>query len=196
MRAHRTLNAFLRAFTVKNRDNWDDLLKYATFVYNNTVHSTTGYSPHELAHGFQIKLPNHLSKPKLTYNYDNLADFTRNNIAKALELAREHLYTRKLQNKKYYDSNASECNIKENDLVLLKSQTKKHKFQDIYEGPFRVINTSDSYVTIMKTGKRVKVHKNLIKKAQADYESESRPSTLSVTLDDLINDVENRSNYF
>lgn len=40
---------------------------------------------------FKIQIPNHLYKVKLTYNYDNFADMTRNNIAKALELAKEHL---------------------------------------------------------------------------------------------------------
>lgn len=47
-RAHRTLNAYLRAYTDKNKDTWDSLLKYATFAYNNAVHSTTGFTPHEL----------------------------------------------------------------------------------------------------------------------------------------------------
>lgn len=189
-RAHRTLNAYLRAFTTKNKDNWDELLKYATFVYNNTVHTTTGYTPHELAHGFQIKIPNHLTKQKLSYNYDNLADYTRNNIAKALELAREHLQNKKVHNKSYYDANARECNVGENDLVLLKSQIKKHKFQNVYEGPYRVIDTSDSYVTLMRGGKRTKVHKNLIKKAQADHEME--PPLMMPIIDDPQGDI----NYF
>lgn len=92
-RAHRTSNAYMRAFvTEKNRDHWHDHLKYVTFAYNNTIHSTTDYTPHELAHGFKIQIPNQLTKPKLSYNYDNFADITRNNIAKALELAKEHLY--------------------------------------------------------------------------------------------------------
>lgn len=169
------------------------MLKYATFVYNNTVHSTTGYSPHELAHGFQIKIPSHLSKPKLSYNYDSLADFTRNNIAKALELARQHLYTKIVQNKSYYDTNASECDIKENDLVLFKTQTKKHKFENLYKGPFRVVDASDSYVTILKAGKRVKVHKNLLKKTQAEYETEPPLMVPDVSLDELINYIDENS---
>lgn len=75
-RGHRTLNAYLRAF----RDNWTELLKYATFVYSNTEHSTTGHTPHSW---ISDKNSHHLTKEKLSYNYDNLADYTRNNIAKA-----------------------------------------------------------------------------------------------------------------
>jgi hypothetical protein len=74
------------------------LLKFATFVYNNTIHITTSYTPHELAHGFKIQIPNALTKEKLMYNYDNLADNTRNNIARTLELAKEHLISEKTRN--------------------------------------------------------------------------------------------------
>lgn len=80
-------------------DEWHELLKYATFAHNNAVHSPTGYTPHELAHGFKIQIPNHLTRQKIIYNCDNFADNTRNNIAQALEIAKEHLQNRKLQNK-------------------------------------------------------------------------------------------------
>lgn len=183
-RTHRVLNSYLRAFTTKNRDIWDQLLKYATFVYNNTIHSTTGYCPHELAHGFKIQIPNHLTKPKLTYNYDNFADMTRNNIAKAIEISREHLLNKKLQNKQYYDTNAKDLNIKIGDLVLVKSQIKKHKFSDVYDGPFKVIDSSDSYVEITRNGKRTKVHKNLIKRSNSQDTDETSSVTPVVSLDD------------
>lgn len=178
-RAHRTLNAYLRAFTSKNRDSWHELLRYATFAYNNSIHSTTGYTPHELAHGFKLQIPNHLLKKKLTYNYENFADMTRNNIAKALELAKEHLYTKKLQNKYYYDSKVNEVDLKVNDFVLVKNQTKKHKFDEVYEGPFQIIDVSDSYIEIKRKGKKVKIHKNLVKKAKADYDSALRDNPIS-----------------
>lgn len=168
-RMHRTLNAYLRAFTTKNKNNWDDLLKYATFAYNNTIHTTTGYTPHELAHGFRVQIPNHLTKHKLTYNYDNLANLTRNNIAGALELAKEHLYNKKIKNKLYYDSNVNEDDIQINDLVLIRDPIKKHKFQNIYDGPYQVVNVSDSYIEYKKQGKIHKIHKNLTKRATADY---------------------------
>lgn len=179
-RSHRTLNAYLRAFTAKNNDIWHELLKYATFAYNNSIHSTTGYTPHELAHGFRIQIPNNLLKPKLIYNYDCLADNIRNHIAKTLEIAKEHLTKKKNNNKHYYDNKTRELDININDLILLKNQTKINKFQDIYSGPYRVIDTSDSYIQIMKNGKPMKVHKNLIKKAQADYENDNIPSKIPI----------------
>lgn len=163
-RAHRTLNSFLRAFANKDHDNWHKLLKYATFAYNNTVHSTTGYTPHELAHGFKIKIPSHLTKPKIIYNYDNFADITRHNISNALELTKEHLYARKMDNKKYYDKKINDINIQIDDMILIKNFTKNHKFDRVYEGPFKVTNVDGSYVEYLKNNKKHKIHKNFIKK--------------------------------
>lgn len=185
-RAHRTLNAYLRAYTDKNKDTWDELLKFATFAYNNSIHSTTGYTPHELAHGFKIQIPNHLTRPKVIYNYDNLADLTRNNIAKALEIAKEHLYKKKQQNKLYYDSNAREYEIQIGDMVLYKNPVKKHKFQNVYDGPYRVTDTFDSYIEILRNNKKVKIHKNMIKKSNiqdTEIEILQSPPNLLQTLD-------------
>lgn len=169
-RSHRTLNAYLRAFSKENKEGWDQLLKFATFVYNNTIHTTTGYTPHELAHGFRIQIPNQLTKSKPTYNYDSLADLTRNTIAKSLELAKSHLYEKKLQNKKQYDVNTKCEDIAINDLILIRTPKRKHKFDPVYEGPYRVIETSESYITVMKNGKKIKYHKNFTKKAHANYD--------------------------
>lgn len=169
-RGHRTLNAYMRAFSSKNRDNWHILLRYAMFAYNNSIHSTTGYTPHELAHGFRIQIPNHLYKNKPIYNYDNLADLVRNNIANALELAKKHLYSQKLANKQAYDRNAKTLEIKVGDQVLLRSQARTDKFQPVYEGPFEVIEAYDEYVEIRKDNRKMKVHKNLIKKLRDNTE--------------------------
>lgn len=184
-RTHRTLNAYLRAFTIKDRDSWHELLKYATFAYNNSVHSVTGFTPHELAHGFKIQIPSILTKPKVTYNYDNYADMVRNNIARALELARDHLYNKKLQNKKYYDEKASDLDIRVENLILVKNQLKKHKFDDVYEGPFKVIDTFDKYVEIMRGNKQTKVHKNLIKRSLAGLGNKQPDDTEIISLNNF-----------
>lgn len=172
-RAHRTIGQFLKAFA-KDKDKWDELLKFATFAYNNTVHTTTNYCPHFLAHGFNIRIPNRLTQTKISYNYDNLAETTRNNIAEALKLAKENLHNRKLQNKLYYDRDKTECEIKENDMVLVKNMNKKHKFDEVYIGPFKVLKSNESYVEIMQGTKKAKYHKNMIKKAQAQHTIEQK----------------------
>lgn len=80
------------------------------------------------------------------------------------------MHTKKLRNKKYYDEKTDEWDIKIGDLVLFKKQTKDHKFDNVYEGPYKVLNASDSYVEVKKKGKLTKIHKNLLKKVQANHE--------------------------
>lgn len=181
-RFHRTLNTYLKAFSSKNRDNWHDLLKYATFAYNNSIHTTTGYTPHELAHGFRISIPNHLFKPKISYNYDNLADIVRNNIANALEIAKTHLYNQKGINKQAYDRNAKFLDIRSGDQILLKTQNRTDKFQPVYEGPFEVLEAYEEYVEIKKDGRKMKIHKNLIKR----YNNDTTFPTINLTESNLL----------
>lgn len=69
-------------------------------------------------------------------------------------------------------------------MVLIKSQAKKHKFQNTYEGPFRVVDVFDSYIEIMKNGKRTKIHKNLTKKSNAKHDREPPIQTQIINLDD------------
>lgn len=133
-------------------------------------------------------------RTKTTCNYDNYADNVRNNIAKALELAKERLLNKKTRNKQYYDANTAGLELQIDDLVLVKSQVKKHKFQDVYEGPYRVLDIFDSYIEIMKGGKRTKIHKNLVKKSHAEHDREPQISRRIVDLDDLDDESTNKIN--
>lgn len=168
-RQHRTINAYFRAYAEQNASNWNKLIKYATFVCNNTVQSTTGYSPHELCHGFKIIIPNSITKSQGPYNYDNLADEIRSKIKESLEIAKEKLMKQKLTNKRNYDRNVNEIDVAVGDLVLVKNFNKLHKFDNVYEGPFRVIDAQSHYVTIMKRGKPFKIHKDYLKPTTTDH---------------------------
>lgn len=163
-RQHRGLSSFLRQFTATSRDEWDEQVKYATFVYNNTVHTTTGYTPFELAHGFRLQIPSHLTKEKPSNDYDSLAGMIRNNIAKSLKLARENLMIKKHQNKIRYDKNAKDCEMKEGDMILIKNHVKNHKFDYVWNGPYKIIKAWDKYVEINRKGKHVKISKDHTKK--------------------------------
>lgn len=119
-----------------------------------------------------------------TYNYDNLAGEIKSNIQLALEEAKKHLMTRKLKNKINYDRNINNVEIKPDDLILIKSQVKSSKFDKAYHGPYRVINVTDPYLTIMRKGKASKIHKNLVKKAVAIYTNEPPHSFPIINLND------------
>lgn len=161
----------LRSFA-SNSTEWHKIIFFATFVYNNSIHASTGYTPHELAHGHKIQIPTNVLKRNTIYNYDNLANEIKTNIQYALEEAKKHLLTKKLKNKMIYDQNMNDKEITPNDLVLIKSQAKSSKFETAYHGPYRVISVTNPYLTIIKKGKTAKIHKNLVKKSVADHTTE------------------------
>lgn len=171
-RNHRTLNAYLRAFTSEKDAEWDDKLPYFTFAYNNAIHSTTGLTPHELAHGFKIKIPNSLLSDTTPYTYSEYAKDIKQNIKDAYKLATEYLMTTKHKNKILYDKKTSDDNLLPGDLVLMKKYVKNNKFDNIYDGPFRIHKVRDGTVTIIKGNKYIKVHKNFLKKSIAEHDKE------------------------
>lgn len=58
---------------------------------------------------------------------------------------------------------ASPLDIQVGDMILFKTQNKTDKFQEVYEGPFEVLEAYDEYLEIKKDRRRMKVHKNLVK---------------------------------
>ena len=42
---NRTLSTLLRTINQKNLKNWEDCLPFIEFAYNQSVHSTTNFSP-------------------------------------------------------------------------------------------------------------------------------------------------------
>jgi transposase InsO family protein len=48
---------YLRCFILEDQTNWDKWISYATFVFNTTHHTSTGYTPHELVFGRKPNIP-------------------------------------------------------------------------------------------------------------------------------------------
>jgi len=90
-RYHRTMNDYLKAFTQNEPQNWHNLLPFALFSYNNSVHSA-GFSPNELAFGFTIRIPTNILENKIPiYNYENYRNELRKQLYDSHQLAKEHI---------------------------------------------------------------------------------------------------------
>ena len=61
-RTHRVLVEYLRCFILENQTDWDWWIPCATFVFNTTPHSGTGFTPHELLFGRRANIPGILQK--------------------------------------------------------------------------------------------------------------------------------------
>ena len=63
-RTHRTIEQILRGFIHAQHHDWLHVLPLAEFFYNNSVHSSTKFSPFEALYGFNpISPPDLISSP-------------------------------------------------------------------------------------------------------------------------------------
>lgn len=155
-RANRTLEEQLRNYVNYQQDNWDVHLPLVEFAYNNTVHSSTGYSPFFLNYGRHpatpvaqqllvgkgpISSPNAAAGDRLEQMYDALMDAQRR-IKKSQE-----------QQKKQADKHRRDQSLKPfgvGDLVLLstvnlpKQGGRTQKFDPRRIGPFKITKVLSS----------------------------------------------------
>jgi len=74
------------------RPNWDSWALFATYVYNTTEHSVTGFTPFELLFGRPSTLPSALKKPtELQYNYDDYASELKGRLQTVHQHAHKNL---------------------------------------------------------------------------------------------------------
>lgn len=164
-RSHRTLGEYLRHYVDVNQQNWDSYVPYAMFVYNSSVHSSTGKQPYELLYGKTLLVPNSLTKaPEARYNYDDYQTELKQKLRESHQIARERLIQKKQKTKLDYDQTARSVDIHVGDRVLLQDKARKGKLSAKWLGPYQVLelNCNDN-VTILRGKKKTKVHKNLVK---------------------------------
>lgn len=165
-RAHRPLAEYLRNFVEDNPQSWDEWLREAVHVHNNTKHASTRLTPMDCLFGFTAELPSNLKqKPMPIYNHENYFYILRHKIQQAHEFARKNLIASKERSKKYYDRNTKEETFKVGDLVLLKNENKKGKLSPLWVGPYEVKQITSPVNLKIQIGKKVKtIHANRIKK--------------------------------
>lgn len=161
--SHKTMGAYLRINTENQMNSWSNWLPYWCFSYNNTVHSETKYTPHELVFGKICNMPSNLrSVVEPLYNYESYPCELKYRLQVSNKDARENLYKSKLLRKNKYDQYINPVTYKQGDRLLIRNPIND-KAQPIYLGPYIV--TEDLGVNVkIKIGNKVEmVHKNRTK---------------------------------
>lgn len=160
---HKTLGAYLRIYCENRPNSWSSWLPYWCFAHNNTVHTETKYTPHELVFGKTCKLPNNYdSGIDPLYNFDSYPQEFRYRLQVAQEDARKNLLESKVKRKASYDKSLNPKIYKVGNYLLVKNE-KGNKIDKVYLGPFLIIKDLGCNVQILKNGKEVIVHKNRTK---------------------------------
>lgn len=167
-RTHRVFNEYMRGYLEKECD-WETNMKYFTFCYNTTPHTSFNYqyTPFELTFGKRSREIMFLGQEKIDplYNVDSLAKEIKFRLQNAHKRAAELIKKSKEIVKINYDTKCRPIDLKLNDKVVLVNESRQ-KFDPVYSGTYIVIKIIDHNVEIedVNTKKRKLVHKDNVRK--------------------------------
>jgi len=140
-RTHRVLVEYLRCYILGDQTDWDKWIAYATFVFNTTPHSSTGFTPHELLFGRKPYIPGILQRDprEVSYNYNSYFQELQFRLQSCYEVARSKLKTKKEKGKEYYEKNTNVLLFAIGEKVLLHDEKlrrdRSSKLRTPYIGP-------------------------------------------------------------
>src|SRR4051794_26286404 len=139
--ANQVLEQVLRNYTTYKQDNWDELLPFTEFAYNNSVNSTTGFSLFHILFGQEVNtwstIVHTANNPEAMIKTENITDII-NTVKKNLAAAQETQATN-------YNKRHREVQFDNGDKVLLSTKNLKlaalalsplRKFLPCFIGPF------------------------------------------------------------
>ena len=180
-RFNQTLKSMLKKTTVEEGKDWDRLIPYLLFAYQEVPQSSTGFSPFELVFGRPVRGP--MDVLKETWEVDKKSSESivsyvlsvREKFDKMAELVEENLKEAQQTQKRWYDQNACQRKFQAGDqvLVLLPSSTSKLLAQ--WQGPYEVVrqvNKVNYRIRMYDKRKKLKTfHINLLKEWNAPVQS-------------------------
>lgn len=154
-RFNRTMHDRLRTLPLEKKKKWPEYLPYLVYIYNATVHSSTGYSPHFLFFGREPILPIDLMLGLYKSSDDDsenlpMDDWIQDHKKKMLEASKLALSnTEKSAEQRNHQKNkkASVSFIPVGTRVLTRNRTLgRNKLQDTWcSTPYKVVK----YLVIM-----------------------------------------------
>lgn len=169
-RAHGRLAEFIRATDteIEQSVSWEQKLKLASFCYNTTVHSTTGYTPYFLMFGRQARPITGVAR-----QIDLLPDTYLDNFNKNLKTVWEKAKQNIEHNKKSYIEKANAKIVKfkteeykKGDKVMVEYEVFKGKCNrtvDPWDGPYVVAEVTDTNLLIKKRNRTTLVNRGRCK---------------------------------
>lgn len=139
-RVNQELEGYLRIFINHRQSDWSEWLPLAAFAHRNREHSSTGFSPFYMTHGYHAKTGSNTveTKSQTAEEFVSHMDEIQRQASEAIGLAQQAA-------KRKYDSHRTEPRqYKPGDQVWLSSvhissDRPTKKLDDKYYGPFEII---------------------------------------------------------
>lgn len=163
-RANRTIEEMLRAFVNEFQDNWDNLIPYMEFAYNDSVNLSTGVTPFYLTYGQHPRTPLAIARGPPREAAPDSADSVLQTINKALvkaRLALERAIDRQSRNINLHRRHhtfqvGDKVRLSAEHLNLPAAEATKRKLGKKFYGPFtitRVVNPVSYELDLPKTSR-------------------------------------------
>jgi len=145
-RVHFSVHNMITKLVGDTHKRWPDLLGTVALAYNATVHTSTGYSPHELFYSFAPACPLDALVttpiPEPVSNADEYALQAMERLQEATQFVRNYTGKQIQHMKQSYDASVRPKQFEQNEEVLLFDPHKKRgrftKWSVTWIGPFRV----------------------------------------------------------
>jgi hypothetical protein len=146
--------------------DWPSVLPYVVSAYNNTIHSSTGRTPHETVFGFEMRSLFDLAADRRT-EYEPTQQL-QERLHNAWEIVKRNNHAAFKRYARQHNKKAEPHRIAIGDRVLVKNViTKKgisRKISPLWTGPYEVVGkTGPSTIRIRRGSNIVLMHANRLK---------------------------------
>lgn len=138
-RNHRFFNQYIRNY-VNEFTEWEEYLRYSTFCYNISPHSSFDdrYSPYQIVFNRSPNLPHNLTNTvDPIYNVDDYVKEAKYRLQKSHLEARKLLDASKNKNKLQFDKNSNDKKVNVNDEIYINNEPYD-KRKSVNDGPYIV----------------------------------------------------------
>lgn len=164
-RTIQTLKQYLRMYTSKAQDDWDELLYHAEFAYNSAKSAATELSPFEVMYGYLPHTPASLMLEKpLQLHQPNVRDEMQKHRNR-FKMVYDALQDSHKQYADQYNNRKQDTSFQVGDLVYLDgenikktSKAKNNKLQQRYLGPYKILAKTSALNYKLDLPPRSRIH--------------------------------------
>ena len=130
----------LRRSAEEGKD-WEKLLPYVLFAYQEVPQETTGFSPFELLYGREVRGPLDVIRETWVAGGESIMSYVvgmRERLEAKAELVKENVGKAQRYQKEWFDKQERESELKAGEKVLILLPTSASKLLAKWQGPFVV----------------------------------------------------------